>query len=277
MNQPDTAPVPAPHVAAEDDGGVVAVEVVGSLGHAEFPDLCVECGTAADRTLPIPKLFYHHDDDGRSYYYATAVVAPACGACVQAHQRELRPIDPEAKRRLLRGWALAALPYVVPMGVILWLLTQVVPNLLEAVREGTEPIEMAVWGAVCVFFGMLGFMFWGLAMKPGRQMILTPADTPCYVKVERGPLGGSFIAPTEPTSLMRSVDFTGDVSELFDPERHRYSFRNYEVAARFGELNAHREWDPASARAQWAATGRKAVIAAAVLFVAWTLVSEFVF
>ncbi len=277
MNEPDTAHVPVEHVVAEDDGGVVAVEVVGSLGHAEFPDLCVECGAAADRTLPIPKLFYHYDDDGQSYYYATAVVAPACAGCVRAHEREQRPIAPEAKRRLLRGWALAALPYAVPVGVILWLLTKFVPLLAEAVREGTEPIEMAVWGAVCAFFGLLGFMFWGLVMKPGRQMIVTPADTPCYVKVERGPLGSRFIAPAEPTSLMRSVDFSGDISELFEPERHRYSFRNYEVASRFEELNAHREWNPASTRAQLAATGRKAVIAAVVLFVAWTLVQEFLF
>ncbi len=223
---------------------------------------------------PQAVLLDHDDDPG--YYYTTAVVAPACGGCVQAHERELRPIDPEAKRRLLRGWALAALPYVVPMGVILWLLTRFVPNLLEALREGTEPVEMAVWGAVCAFFGLLGFTFWGLVMKPGRQMILTPADTPCYVQVERGPLGGSFVAATEPTSLMRSVDFTGDISELFDPERHRYTFRNYEVAARFGELNAHREWNPASTRAQWAAMGRKAVIAAAVLFVVWVLLEDFI-
>lgn len=276
MDPSETLHVPVEHVVAEDDGGVVAVEVVGSLGHAEFPDLCVGCGGAADRTLPIPKLFYHYDDDGRSYYYASAVVAPACSPCVQAHERELRPIDPEAKRRLLRGWALAALPYVVPMGVILWLLTKFVPNLVEAVREGTEPVEMAVWGAVCGFFGLLGLMFWGLVMKPGRQMILTPADTPCYVKVERGPLGGSFIAPAEPTVLMRSVDFSGDISELFDPERHRFTFCNYEVAARFGELNAGREWDPASTRAQLAARGRKAVIAAVVLFGIYVLLEDFI-
>ena len=276
MDHSDTAHVPVEHAAAADDGGVVAVEVVGSLSHAEFPALCVECGAAADRTLPIPKLFYCENGDNPGYYYATAVVAPACPGCVQAHERELRPIDPEAKRRLLRGWAIAALPYVVPMGVILWMLTLFVPNLLEALREGTEPVEMAVWGAVCAFFGLLGLMFWGLVMKPGRQMILTPAHTPTYVKVERGPLGGRFVAPTEPTSLMRSVDFTDDISELFEPERHRFAFRNYEVAARFGELNADREWDPASTRAQLAARGRKAVIAAAVLFGIWVLLEDFI-
>jgi hypothetical protein len=277
MNQPHTVGVPVEHGAAEDDGGVVAVEVVGSLSHAEFPDLCVECGASADRTLPISKLFYHRNGDNPGYFYASAVVAPACSACVRAHERELRPIAPEVRSRLLRGWALAALPYVVPVGVILWTLTIFGPNLVEAVLEGTEPVEMAVWAAVCAFFGLLGFLFWGRVMKPGRQMILTPVDTPAYVQVERGPLGSRFIVPMDPTSLMRSVDFTDDISQLFEPERHRFSFRNYEVAARFDELNAHREWDPASTRAQLAATGRKAVVAAVVLFVTWTLLSEFVF
>ena len=277
MNEPDTAQIPVEHVVAEDDGGVVAVEVVGSLGHAEFPDLCVECGAAADRTLPIPKLFYHQNSDNPGYFYASAVVAPACSGCVRAHERELRPIAPELKSRLLRGWAVAALPYVVPIGVILWMLGIFGPNLVGAVLEGTDPVEMAVWGAVCAFFGLLGLMFWGLVMKPGRQMVLTPAVMPTYAQVERGPLGSRYVAPTEPTSLMRSVDFTDDISEMFEPERHRFSFRNYEVAARFEELNAHREWNPASPRAQLAATGRKAVIAAVVLFVVWTLVEEFLF
>jgi len=277
MNQPDTTRVPVEHVVAEDDGGVVAVEVVGPLHRAEFPDQCVKCGSSAKRTVPISKLYYRSSDEGPSYYFTAGVAAPACAACIQAHERELSPIAPEVKRRLLRGWALSALPYVVPMGVILWMLTIFAPNLFQAVREGTEPVEMAIWGAVCGFFGLLGLMFWGLVMKPGRPMIHPPSNTPCYARVERGPLGGSFIAPAEPTALMQSVDFSGDVSELFEPERHRFSFRNYEVAARFGELNADREWDPASTRAQLAGMGRKAVIAAVVLFCIYLLVEEFFF
>ncbi len=277
MNQPDTARIPVEHVVAEDDGGVVAVEVVGPLKRAAFPGLCVKCGVPADRTVALTKLFYH-SGNRRSYHYADGVAAPACAGCAETHRRELRPIDPEVKRRLLRSWAVAALPFGVPVAVITWMLTVFVPNLLEAVRDGAEPVEVAVWGAVCGFFGVMGLVFWGLIMKQGRPMMLTPGHTsPVYVQSERGPLGSRFVAPAEPTSLMQSVDFSGDVSELFEPERHRFTFRNYEVAARFGELNAHREWNPASTRAQFAAVGRKAVIAAVVLFAAWIFAEEFLF
>jgi hypothetical protein len=278
MSQPETVHVPVEHVVAEDDGGVVAVEVVGSLGHARFPDLCVKCGAPAGRTLDVTKLFYCENGDNPGYFYASGVAAPACPVCIQAHERELRPIAPEVRSRLLRKWALESLPYVFPLGVNLWLLTVFGPKLLEALREGTEPVEMAVWGGVSALFGLLALMFWRMIMQKGRPLIVpsTAADSG-YVRVESGPLGSRFIVPAEPTPVMRAVDFTADVSELFEPERHRFSFRNYEVAARFGELNADREWDPASTRAQLAVTGRKAVIAAVVLFGVYMVVEEFIF
>ena len=278
MNQPDTARVPVPHVVAEDDGGVVAVEVVGSLGHAKFPDLCVKCGTPADRTLAISKLFYHDNGDSPGYFYASGVAAPACPACIQAHERELRPIAPEVRSRLLRKWALESLPYVFPLGANLWFLTIFVPKALEAVREGTDPAEMAIWGGVSAFFGLLALMFWGLIMKKGRPLILAPADTYArWVQVVKGPLGSRLIAATDPTPVMGSVDFTADISEMFEPERHRFTFRNYEVAARFGELNADREWDPASTRAQLARRGRMVVTGLVALAVIYALLAEFVF
>ncbi|MEW5928840.1 MAG: hypothetical protein AB1941_15370 [Gemmatimonadota bacterium] len=274
MNQPDTARVPVPHVVAEDDGGVVAVEVVGPLGRAKFPGLCMKCGVPADRTVALTKLFYH-SGNRRSYFFADGVAAPACAGCAGEHGRELRPIAPEVKRRLLRSWAVATLPFIVPVAVIAWMLTMFVPELLEALRGG-EPAEVAIWGAVCAFFGVMGLVFVRLILKPGRPMMLTPGHTsPVYAQVERGPLGSRYVAPTEPTSLMRAMDFSGDESELFEPERHRFTFRNYEVAAGFSELNAHRQWDPASRRAQLAATGRRALIGLVVLGVIYALLAEF--
>lgn len=274
MNQPDTARVPVPHVVAEDDGGVVAVEVVGPLRRAKFPDLCVKCGVPAQRVVALTKLFFH-DDHKRSYFYADGVAAPACAGCAAEHQRELRPIDPEVKRRLLRGWAVATLPYIVPVAVISWMLTLFVPELLEALREA-EPAEVAIWGAVCGFFALMWLVFVGLILKGGRPMVLSPGyGRPVPARVERGPLGSRYIAPMEPTSLMRAMDFSEDESELFEPERHRFTFRNYEVAAGFSELNAHRQWDPASRRAQLAVAARRALIGLVVLGVLYMLVAEY--
>lgn len=277
MNQPDTARVLVPHVAAEDDGGVVAMEVVGPLRRARFPDLCVKCGARAARTISIDKIFYCPNGDDPGYHFADGVAAPACAECAALHERELRPIEAEVKRRLLRSWALAALPFVVPVAVITWMLTMFVPNLLEALRGG-EPAEMAIWGAVSGFFGVLGLVFWGLILRRGRPLILGPGDArPVHARVERGPLWSTFVVPADPTTVARAVDFGDDVSEMFEPERHRFTFRNYEVAARFEELNADREWDPASTRAQLARRGRMAVTGLVVLGVIYALLAEYVF
>ena len=58
--------------------------------------------------------------------------------------------------------------------------------------------------------------------------------------------------------MLAAVDFTDDRSELFDVERHLFTFQNEEVTAKFAVLNANRRWNPTSSRAriankaQWA-------------------------
>lgn len=275
MSHPDFDGGAADPAVAEEDHGVVAVEVVGTLGHARFPGLCVRCGAPADRSLRVAKLFWHDGgEDGSSYHFTGAVDAPACAGCVRTHERELRPIDPEVKRRLLRGWMIEALPFLFPLAVCTWFVFMMGPKLLEALAEG-EPVEIAVWGAVCAFFGLLALMFLRLVMKGGRPMVHAPrGSAPQYAQVERGPLGSTFIAGADPTSVTRALDFTDDVSALFDGERHRFTFRNRDVAAGFMELNAHREWDPASTRAQLAARVRLGLTAAAVLAGLYLLLQE---
>lgn len=266
----------ADHALEEEDHGVVAVEVVGPLRHARFPALCVRCAAPADRALPVRKLFWHDGgENGGSYHYVATVAAPACAGCIGAHERELRPIPAEVKRRLLRGWLVAALPFAVPLAVCTWLLAVLGPNLLEALAE-RDPASAAVWGAACGFFALLWLMFLRLVMQGGWPMILAPGGSaPAYAQAERGPLGSRFVVPAEPTSLTRALDFTDDVSRLFEGERHRFSFRNREVAAGFAELNAHREWDPASPRAQLAARARLGLVVAAVALGLYLLLEEF--
>jgi hypothetical protein len=50
--------------------------------------------------------------------------------------------------------------------------------------------------------------------------------------------------------VLAAVDFTDDRSELFDTERHLFTFENVEVRAKFAELNANRKWEPTSTRAR---------------------------
>lgn len=280
MSHPDTEHGAAGPAAAEEESGAFAVEVVGSLDAARFPGLCVRCGARTDGRLRVAKLFWHDGgEEGSSYHYTAAVDAPACSGCVRAHEGELRPIPREVKRRLLRSWLVASLPYFVPLAVCAWLLAVMAPELLEALAGG-EPAEVAIWGAVCGFFAIMALVFFRMIMRGGRPLVLAPNGTSArYAHVERGPLGSRYVVPAEPTSLTGAFDFSDDESALFEPERHRFTFRNGDVAAEFAELNAHRDWDPASTRAQLALRARLALkwggTAALVLVGLYLLVEEY--
>ncbi|HEV2150555.1 MAG TPA: hypothetical protein VGR37_24355 [Longimicrobiaceae bacterium] len=251
----------------DSDEGFVAVEVVGPLSRARFPALCVRCGAAADRTLRLTRLFWRTGSDDGGSYVAASLDAPFCRECVRAHGRELRPVPPEVRRRLLRSWAVQSLPFVVPLGVCLWLLAMLGPELLEAAARGGDPLEVGIWGAVCGFFGLMALAFAATIHSRGRMLILEPAGAgrEYPVQIHRGPLGSRLFVPAEPTSVAAALDFSDDRSRPFDPERHRFRFRNHEVAARFEELNAHLQWDPASPRARLAGMLRMALVGAAVL------------
>lgn len=276
MDHMDAGGAPASPALAEEDAGLIAVEVVGPLSRARFPEVCVSCGEHPERTLPVRKVFWSSGGDDRpSYHFTDGVEAPFCRGCIQQHRSEQRPIPREVRARLLRSWLVQSLPFIVPLGVNLWLVAILTPNLLEAVAAGGDPWEVGIWTAVCGFFGVMAVVFFSMIWKRGRRLTLVPADgSPHYAQVEPGPLGSRFIVSAEPTSVFRALDFTDDRSKLFEPERHRFTFRNHGVAARFSELNADREWDPASRRAQLAAQARWALAAVVFLGALYLLLED---
>jgi hypothetical protein len=60
--------------------------------------------------------------------------------------------------------------------------------------------------------------------------------------------------------VLAAVDFADDRSELFDVERHLFTFQNGEVTAKFAVLNADRRWNPTSTRARLAKKARWALM-----------------
>jgi hypothetical protein len=64
---------------------------------------------------------------------------------------------------------------------------------------------------------------------------------------------------------LRALNFTDDQGALFDSERHRYSFENQGVAAKFAALNADRTWNPAAPRARLADKARWALLFGMIL------------
>jgi hypothetical protein len=253
MYQPKSDRVAPERAVGQHTDGPTSVEIMGPLHHAQFPKVCVKCGTSTTRTLPVTKLFWRASTRDRpSYYVIGEVDAPFCPACIRTHERELQPIEPGVKRRLLRKWLVQALPYLFALGVNLWFVSIMAPKLLEALTEGGELWEILIWGGLCAFFGLLAMTFYRMIRDRGRRLILEPENPsqPRYVQVESGLLGSRFIVPTEPTSVLAAVDFTDDRSELFDTERHLFTFENVEVRAKFAELNANRKWEPTSTRAR---------------------------
>jgi hypothetical protein len=267
MHVPDFQQGGARPDVATTPGDPASVMVVGPLRHAEFPPLCARCGAEPAGTLPVTRLFWRAPHESPGYYLTGGVEVPFCAPCIQAHRAETRPVPAEVRRRLLRAWLVKALPYLLPLGVNLWLVSVLAPNLLRALRPGGDRLEVLVWGAATAFFALLALAFFRMIRTAGSALIADPADRSAgsYVQVERGPLGCRFIVPGEPSSVLRAVTFTDDRSELFDAERHMFTFENREVADQFAELNAERRWDPRSGGARAARALRWTLMAGIVL------------
>ena len=256
--------MPLPPSTPPDESLSSTVEVVGPLHLARFPELCVQCGRPASRTLRITRLFRRSRiRQGRRQVESIleTVEAPCCEECLQVHERERTPIGEDVKKRLLRSWMIQALPFLLPLGVCLWILGFVLPGMLRGL--GGEGLALLLGLGIAGFFAAMTAAFLYLILKPGRHLIHDSSEG--YVQIEAGPLGSRFIVAAPPTSLMGSIDFTDDCSELFEGERHRFTFRNGLVAAHFAHLNGDRTWNPAAPRARVAAYLRWALVLAVLL------------
>lgn len=250
----------------------LAIPVIGPLA-VDFPDMCIKCGRQPVEKVPVSKLFRRTlSDSTPDTYLVEGVLAPVCGECERAHLRERRPIEPEEKRKLLRLWFFEILPFLIPVAGSLFFLRVVIPVALKMLFEPHKAWEMLFMAGIVAFFLLLAISYLSMIRSRGNQLILhgrkglTDVGLDHYVDVEKGPLGCTFIVPTAPTSVSSAIDFSDDRSELFDGERHLFRFENADVAARFSELNANRQWNPASPRAKTALTARRVVIAAFIVF-----------
>jgi hypothetical protein len=137
-----------------------------------------------------------------------------------------------------------------------------IPKLLQALACSIELWEILIWAGLWGFFGLLAVTFYKTIRDWGRRLILEPQhpSRSRHVQVESGLLGSRFIVLTEPTSVPSPIDFTDARSELFDTERHYFTFENREVSVIFTQSNANWKWDPTSARARIAARTQWALL-----------------
>lgn len=246
--------------------GPYQVEVAARLKDVRLPALCARCGGTPTGTLAVDKMFRRVRDDRPDYHVFERLPIPVCEACRLLHEAERRSPDPALLRKLRNRFFLRTLPYWVPIGVLLFLFTQLGPPALRAFAGG-ELVESLVWAGVLGFFGLLFLMFVRLILAARNNLIADWSGDPNdqYVEHARGPLGIHCVIPGPPTATVGAVDFADEDFELFAKNRRTFTFTNLDVATAFAAENADLVWDPDSPVAVRARWGRNVVIGIVVV------------
>jgi hypothetical protein len=248
------------------------VELAAPLADVRFPNLCVACAVAPPAgDMPLEKMFRRTHGDAPTTYVYERVQVPLCRSCLLAHQRAERPIDPAVIRRLRWTWLVRILPYVLPMGIILWLLAQLAPKTIASV--GGLLATPRDWGGligvgILLFFLLCFYGFVRASLDAGRPLVAGgPWDdaNATYMRTRAGVLGSWYVIPGPPTPTLAAVDFADEDFQLFSANRRTFTFAHAEIARRFAEVNAELVWDPSSPRARRAARRDKALIVVVVV------------
>jgi hypothetical protein len=253
------------------------VKVCGPLSHAIFPEACARCGVPARGTLPVEKMFRHTHSDSPTTYEFARVHVPFCDGCRAEHARLLEPVDRAALRKLRWTFVARCLPYVIPIGVLLYMIPKVLIPIARSLRDDSSPWGALIGLGLLAFFGvsLLGFLH---LVSQARQNLQgayrSPDPNDTYIRTVPILLGGTAVFPEPPTPVLAAADYTTDVAELFEGERHTFTFADPVFAAQFAALNADRLWDGKSPKARRARSLRQVVIVAVLALGAYMIVMD---
>jgi hypothetical protein len=242
---PATLGQPAPAAPAR-------VQVTGPLHAVRFPDACARCGAAARGTLRVEKMFRRTYRDAPTTHLFAALEVPFCDACRAQHARELAPIDPAVLRRLRWTFVLRVLPYVLPVGVLLWMFPKALLPIARSLAEDGPGWGTLLGLGILAFFGASLLSLVALIGKARRDLVAPYQGDPndVYIRRARVLFGQHAVIPGAPTSVLASANVTDDRAELFDPERRTFTFADPVFGAQFAALNADRLWDATAPRAR---------------------------
>jgi hypothetical protein len=215
----------------------VAVEAKG----LKFPPFCPKCMQSAKEHVAVEKTIAREDAEPAILGFYPLF----CDSCVAIHKRELphHGID-LFFRRLVKGGSLSA-GGAGNGAFALFLTPKMLPGALTP-----DP-----WGLLnllpLAFFYGLSCLCFRAALSQTRYMTVAP-----------------------PTSVTKTVDFTGDMSEMFEPSWHRFTFENAPYAELFRKANAERIWSKRSEKAQKAASRRSMLTIAFFVTVAAVVIYE---
>ncbi len=191
------------------------IELKGAPNALTWPNVCANCGAAATEQLTVRKVFSKRRGRRRSSaltgYRIVPAPVPFCLTCANEHRATAPPAS----------WSLSGslFSYLIPIigaGYFAQLIFR------STIGESlAEPAGQAGWGLFALMIGIIVWtlVLWWQTTKPSR-------------------------VPPQ-SEVTRACDFSRDVSEFFERERHIYAMRNEAFADALASLNPSHVWTDA--------------------------------
>ncbi len=205
------------------------MQLTGSPGKLAFPAVCARCGAPAGRRIRVEKVFSRSDGDLRTAYAVLRTDVPFCLTCTSKHRSEAtgRPFGERVVSLFRSALLVPALGFAM---AALWSLLQVIDH----VGSGESALRFA---GLFAGFALLALVCTRAALRRTHRYRVA-----------------------EPSSVTSAFDFTDDLSEMFERERHDYRLANPVFGDAFVAVNASRVWHSDSGRARAGDRGRSAVL-----------------
>lgn len=223
------------------------LELKGSTESIVWPAICAYCGARADERIPVRKFFRRRPRRRRGSTggpRAGMARVPFCSGCAQQH-RATQQRDSHVAG-IIRGLFHPLIIPVVGSAYFGQMAFRAMPPVSSFSKEA-----LLAWG-IPAFFGASFlwslFLLWQVAIRKR-----TPPQT----------------------EITLACDFSEDVSQPFERERHIYAMRNKAFADGLATLNPDRVWtdqDQASSRRK---SNVLAVVLLGVILLAWLSVYIF--
>lgn len=195
------------------------LELRGAPSELAWPQICANCGASASEQITVRKVFGRHRPtrfgrgSGTGYLIDFRIVpapVPFCLTCANQHRATVQPRAFNIVTNFIFSWAIIP---VVGSSIIAYMIFQAVKSMSLA-----DPAGRFGWS---IFAVMIGAIVWCV----GLWWRVSAPD-----RVEHQ------------TEITLACDFSRDVSEMFERERHIYAMRNQAFADAFAAANANRAW-----------------------------------
>ena len=197
------------------------LELRGAPSALTWPRICANCGAPADEQIEVRKVFGRRRPtrfgrrSGSGYLIDFRIVpapVPFCLTCANQHRATVQPRAFNIVTDFIFSWAIIP---VVGCSIIAY---ATFPGLNASLSDSAG---RAAWSFFAIFVAGIAWCcgLWWRTTAPDRVVRQTEVTLAC--------------------------DFTRDVSEVFERERHIYAMRNKAFADALASANADRAWTAA--------------------------------